>query len=502
MAFISRLTQVPPMALDRSVALPLYRQIASQLRRAIVDGRLRPGAQLPAIRSLAEELGVGRITVINAYDQLAAEGYITGQVGSGTRVVDSMPEETLSAVPVRPVGPAAANGRSRHRLPPLASRTRRMVDVAGRTPPVVPRFDFRVGNVGHDLLPDRAWERSLRTAWAELREGASRRLLGYYEPAGDPILREALAEYLGVARAVRCTADDLIVTRGTQAALAGAAFLFLEPGRTCVIEEPGYPYAHRAALLAGARLCPVPADDDGLRTADLPDAASMAIVAPSWQYPLGGTMSLARRRELLQWAEAVGAVVVEDDYDSELRYRGHPVTSLQGLDAGERVLYTGTLSKMIFPGLGLGFAVVPAQVRETYAQVLRTLGRGPSAVAQRAAAIFIRDGHLDRHLRRLRVAYAARQAALLEAIGERLPGMLEATGQAAGMHVVATIVAPGWTAPALRDAAAAAGIGVDSLEECYAGPAPHHRILLNYTGMEPDQLRAGIESLRGVLTAS
>jgi GntR family transcriptional regulator/MocR family aminotransferase len=497
------LAVVPPFVIDPTARMPLYQQIEEQVRSAILDGRLSPGARLPSVRELCARLEVARVTVATAYAQLVAEGYLTTKVGSGTRVATDLPEEALF-VRHRPRQRVEVRLGLTHELRPMAW-PRRLELVAPSAPPVPPldfRFDFRPDTVGIDLFPFALWERLLRDAWRLLRDRNPSAALDYGSlPVGNGELRRAIAEYVGMARAVRCDPDQIAITRGGQGAFAVVARLF-PPGSRCVVEDPGYVLARRALELDGVEVVAVPVDADGIVVDRLPTTAEGALVTPSWQYPRGGTMPIARRIELLRWAYSAGALIVEDDYDSELRYEGHPVPSLQGIDDGSHVLYVGTFSKVIFPGLRLGYAVVPRRALPTFASILEVTERDPPALEQQALAQFIAEGHFERHLRRLREAYAARQEAMLTALGHHCAGLIEVHRVPAGMHLVARLLDERVSATSAARAARAEGMFLGSMYPSRIAPAADRELLLGFAGSSPERISQGVEVLGAILRSA
>lgn len=488
-----------PLSVDRADSRPLYKQIEDGLRQRILDGVLRPGVRLPSIRSLASTLKVGRITVVTAYEQLAAEGYVEARTGVGSVVARQLPERWMRA---RMAG--RARGHRTRGSAPLPRRNRHVP-----TTPFFDRpgflsqaarahFDFSTGSTNLDLFPGQLWERMLRDAWRELdRQGST--ATNYRQSAGDARLRQALATYLGASRAVRCDADDVLITSGALGAMAAATRIWLDPGRRYAVEDPGGPNIWRTFEISGAQRLGVPVDGHGIVVARLPRDATLILVTPSWQYPSGGTLSLTRRLELLAAASARQAVIIEDDCDSELRYAGHPIASLQGLDEEGRVFYVGTFSKILYPGLRTGYVVPPPGASAAVRATLEAIDRGPGAVEQRALALFIEQGHFERHLRRLRLAFAERQAALIEALQQELPSFFAVEPAPAGTHLVATIRDERWSATALARTLLDVGVVVEPMSFSRIAPAPDDQVLLQYTRHSAMQLRAGVRRMAGAL---
>jgi GntR family transcriptional regulator/MocR family aminotransferase len=481
----------PTVRIDRTQPTPMYRQVELGLREAILSGRLRAGVRVPGMRAYARHLGVAAVTVITAYDQLVAEGFLVVRPGVGT-VVANLGGGHPARVPNR----AAADGLEPAR--PLPTR----LDRGPRRPFFEPRewpsveIDFRTGSTRFDLFPHRAWERCLRAAWRDLSDDVDGLATSYVHPAGDPALRAAVAEYLGSSRGVRCDPDDVVITAGAQAAMRiGAELWVLGRGRLAV-EDPGGPHLFRTLDAMGVGLAHVPVDRDGLIVDRLPDDAAGVMVTPSWQYPAGGTMPIARRLHLLDWAAARGAVVLEDDCDSELRYVGHPIASLQGLARAATVLYIGTFSKVLFPGLRTGYAVVPRPAREAFIARLEASYRGPGALEQRALARFIAEGHFHRHLARLRSAFAERQALAISAVERHLGGLVRVEPAPAGAHLVVTILDGCLTATALNHVAVPLGVAVEPLAFSRVLPAPDDAFVLHYARHGLAELEDGVQRLR------
>src|SRR5262245_36628955 len=358
----------------------LAARIYRQLRDAILDGRLRAGEQLPPTRELARSLEVSRNTVATAYERLTAEGFLIGKVGAGTFV---------STEPVtRPRSRSAPAGGVR---PRQSWRT--------AAPVMLPRFDdpvydFRVGMPDPRLFPLESWRRLVAR---ELKPSALRSAV-YADPAGRPDLRAAIARYVGVSRSVRTGADDVLVTNGAQQGLDLIGRVLIEPGAVVAVEEPGYPPARAVFESHGARVVGVPVDSDGLDVTALPRTAALVYVTPSHQFPMGIPMSLARRTALLEWAERAGAAVVEDDYDSEFRFSDRPLEPLQSLDTAGRVVYVGSFSKTLLPGLRLGFVVPPASLRSALQAAKQLSDWHAEQTNQAALARLMDEGLLARHI--------------------------------------------------------------------------------------------------------
>lgn len=448
---------------------PLHRQVGRRIRAAIADGRLRPGAQLLGTRVLARELGVARITVQTAYDQLIAEGYLEADGRRGTRVASELPERGFQAND-HPFG-----GDTDRYPAPNAWAAETPVTGPGQPGPAA--IELGPEWFGLEALDAHAWERLLVRAWRELAVEPASPATTYAGSLGDARLRAALADHLAVRRDVRCHPDAIAVTAGSAAAFAAVARVWLGAGRVCVVEDPSGEQIRRALGGAGARIVPVPVDEGGIVIERLPPSAAVVFVTPSWQYPAGGSLSLARRLALLRWAEDVGALVIEDDCESELRYDGEPLPSLQGLAPDGRVIYVSTFSKVLFPGLRTGYLVAPEAHRARLLASLEAGGRGPAAVEQRALAILLEGGGFHRHVRRLRAIYAARRDAFTRALAAEGVG-LEVRRGSAGGHLIVGILDPTWTANALAAAMADAGIRVEALSANRILAAPDDELVV------------------------
>ncbi|MBB6097201.1 GntR family transcriptional regulator/MocR family aminotransferase [Deinobacterium chartae] len=482
----SRVVTLDAAAPDPSRREPLGRQIYRALCDMILSGHLSPGTRLPSTRQLAREWGVSRNTVVNAFEQLTAEGYLEGRVGDGSYVSRELPEGLMGA-------------ELRVRQDQGERRLSRRGAALAATPVSLPKpvgslFSFRPGLPALDAFPFDVWARLEARRWRR----PPRELLGYGDPLGWRPLREALRTYLHAARGVRCEPEQIVITAGSQQGLDLVARVLLDPGDPVWVEDPGYLGARAALLAAGARPVPVPVDAQGLRVSDgaarCPDAR-LAMVTPSHQFPLGATLSVARRLELLEWARHAGAWILEDDYDSEYRYRGRAVAALQGLDSGGRVLYLGTFSKVLLPGLRLGYLVVPPDLVEAFERARALQDRHPPGVVQAVTADFLNEGHFERHLRRTRELYAERQAALLAACQRHLPDRLRISATDAGMHLVGYLEDD----LAATERAARAGVAVTPLS-AYSLETAGSGLLLGYTALTPEQIEAGVRRLAAALT--
>lgn len=348
------------LGITPGASVPRHRQLYDGIREAILAGRLAPGARLPSTRSLAQDVGCSRNTVIAAFEQLTAEGYLEGRVGAGTTVGRALPETVLRM----PAAPTPRPSRlDRRRL--LSRRGALLVRAHARQPAALTSRPFRLGLPVMDATSCETWAR-LVSRWTR---GMRRPLFEYGDPAGYRPLREAIATYLGEARGVRCSSDQVVVVSGAQQGIDLSARVLLDPGEAVCVEDPCYPGARAALAAAGLRLCPVPVDSEGFRVgvaAGRPPVAKLAYVTPSHQNPLGVTMSLVRRLALLKWAERTRIWILEDDHNSQYRYASRPLAALQGLDTAGRVIYLGSFSKVLFPALRIGYLVVPPGLADVF----------------------------------------------------------------------------------------------------------------------------------------
>ncbi len=485
-----------PIVLDRASPAPMYRQLYDWFRRSIVEGRLRPGQRVPSTRGLALELGISRIPVLGAFEQLLAEGYLEAFVGAGTCVARSIPDEGL-----RPAVAARARGQEPSERRGLRRVSRRGARVAHTSahPWTSILGPFRATLPALDEFPAEVWGKIV--ARYARRQPPS--MMAYGDAMGYLPFREAIAEYLGVARAVQCDASQVLVTTGSQLALQLAAHVLLDPGDRVWVEEPGYPGARLAFAAAGARLVPVHVDQDGLDVSPhihRGGAARAAYITPSHQYPMGMTMSAARRIVLLNWAARSGMWIIEDDYDSEYRFESRPVASLQGQDEDGRVLYIGTFSKVLFPSLRLGYMVVPRDLVSAFAAARDATDIFSSVLYQAAMTDFIREGHFARHLRRMRMLYMERREALAGAIRAQMGDALEVVGTEAGMHFVALLPA-GTDDVAIAMEAARRGVSVIPLSSCYLRPPSRGGLILGFGGAPGAQIGGAVRTLQQCMAA-
>ena len=465
----------------------LNEQLFEWLRQGILQGELKPGQKLPSSRQQALTSGVSRNVVVTAYEQLVAEGYAEARVGAGTFVAATLPDTSLRdiATPVQSEPPE----------PRLSSYARRALALRPGSPHATmssPLYDFRYGLSPVDERLQTLWRRTLSRC-ARTPE------LNYGDTQGYFPLREALAVYLAQGRGVSCSPEQVIVTNGSQQALDLVARVLLEPGDRILLENPCYQGARQVFAAAGAEVVPAPVDEEGLV---LPDtAAKLAYVTPSHQFPTGVVLSVTRRLELLAWAQEHDAFVLEDDYDSEYRYVGRPVPAVYGLGGSDRVLYVGTFSKVLFPALRLGFLVSPPALVPAVLAAKWLTDRHSATLEQAALALFMTEGHFERHLRRTRVQNAARRQALLNALDEHLGNRAEVTGTNAGIHALVWL---NGVSPEKQDdlvgRARAAGVGIYPVTPYFSQPPERLGLLLGYAALDEVRINEGIRRLAQVLT--
>jgi len=470
----------------------LWRWLLDELRAAILSGRLKRGTRMPSSRSLARQYQCSRGTVVTAFSHLRGEGYIDSRPGAGTFVAIVLPDDSLSAKLPRasvslPVSRAGLSNRGRSAvqnvllLPPSRS--------VGKA--------FRSYEPAIDLFPVDLWS---RIAGRVVRR-APRSLYGQGDAQGFAPLRRAIAEYVGSVRGVRCDANQIIVTAGAQQAFDLVARLLLDPGDAVWMEDPGYPGSRFAFEAAGARIVPVPIDADGIDVdwaRRQPHKAKLAYTTPAHQFPMGVTMSLTRRLQLLNWAVTEGAWIIEDEYDAEYRYTGRPVPALQSLDESGSVIYVGTFTKMLFNSLRLGFMVLPTRLVDSFAAGRSLLDRHMPTLEQAILTEFILEGYFTHHIRRMRQVYGERLAVLLEAAERRLSGYIDIVPAVSGMRTI------GWLQPGEKDLplaekARSKGLELAALSQFAARHRPPGGLVLGFAGCAPAELRRGVELLASLL---
>jgi len=457
----------------------LIGEIYRQIRQAILVGKLKAGERLPPTRVLAKSLAVSRSTVTAAYEQLLGEGLATSRIGAATYVSDA-------AAPRHKSGPATKRASLRTRA--VWDTVPVSVAFADRVP-----FDFRLGVPDIALFPHDAWRQAIVGG---MRSEAMHRAT-YESPAGLRSLREAIVDHIGVSRAVDASADDVMITNGTQQALDIVARAFLEPGDTIAVENPGYGPPRHLFKTLGARVVGVPVDMEGIVVERLPANARVVYVTPSHQFPLGVAMSLSRRRALLAWADAHNATIVEDDYDSEFRFGGRPLEPLQTLDVSGRIIYIGSFSKTMLPALRLGFLVMPPSIRDVIEKAKFVTDWHSSTLVQAALAQFMLSGGFSRHLRRVSKAYRERHEIIRKTVTEDFADVLELVPSSTGLHVAALAANTSVESiAAVAQLAASKGVAVQQLAMFATGAPVRAGIALGYGRIPTTRIRDGLRRLR------
>ena len=477
---MGQLNTLDTILIDAQSRTTLKRQLYERLRQLIADRTLAPGSEMPSTRQFAKDLGVGRNTIVAAYEQLITEGYLQNRRTARPVVVDlpsgPMPHDDIRAHPFRPA--ISARGQSMINQPFYYG-------AAGHA-------SFHPGMPDAQEFPFTTWSRLL----ARRAAGARDSLFGTYDVLGFPPLREAVANYLNAARGMRCSADQVVVIAGAQGAFDLLARLLIDPGDTVWMEEPGYFGAQAAFETAGAALAPLRVDQNGWAFDPLPDPAPRLIcVTPSCHHPLGATMRMEQRLRLLEIAESCNAWIVEDDYDSEYRFQGGPIPAMHGSDESRRVIYVGTFSKLLFPALRLGFMVLPAALTQGISQAISISGHIAPLLLQAALFDFIREGHMAKHLRRTRRLYAARRDAFHSLCQQHLSEWLELAPGQSGIQTAAFCLG-GLDDHAVATAAKKRGINVSPLSMQYRHGEPRQGLVLGYAATSITHMAAGINKLK------
>jgi GntR family transcriptional regulator / MocR family aminotransferase len=477
---------VPCIHFDRTSEVPFYVQIYDGYRNAIVSGQLAPGQRLPSTRIISEELEISRFPTLSAFDRLLDDGYIVGRVGSGTFVRDQIPEELTKPISLRKSAPTMQVAE------PLVAASH-----DGSCPTKV--GPFSVGIPALDRFPGKVFSRLVQRHVLTSPDAMT-----YGDPAGYHPLREAIAEYLRTARAGACDASQVLIVTGSQMGLAMSAMALTTPDTLVCVEEPGYIGVRQAMALSNAQVIGVGVDDGGIDVTAIKrisDTVKVVCVSPSRQYPLGPAMEVTRRLELLNWAASQNAWIIEDDYDSEYLYSRRPLGALQGMDTGDQVIYIGTFSKVLFPALRLGYVVVPPALMGRFLEVRRGLDICPSMLYQLVLTDFMNEGHLARHLLRMRGLYLARRNALLSAVHEFAADVLVAGNSDAGLHVV-TFLPAGVDDQEVVRRASAGGLYPQALSSCYASCTARQGLILGFGGSDesifPGAVRKLAEIIRGI----
>ncbi len=462
------------LGIDRDDVEPIQQQIARQIRELVLGGRLKPKAKLPSSRALAEQLGVARATVVEAFEQLAGEGYIETRMGSGTTVAAELPESLLAA------------GRKPSKPATLQKRHTREA-----------AKPFRSGLVDWESFPHDEWGRILGRFW----RNPPIALLEHNDAFGWMPLRSAISAHLFEWRGLECDPAQVIITAGGSDAFDLIRRALFETGDQMWLEEPGYATARRVFSIGGLEIVPVPVDEEGLRVADarkLAPQAKVAFVTPARQYPTGVTMPLSRRLELLEWAKHANAIVIEDDYDSEYRYVGRPLPAMMSLDRTARVIYSGTFSKVFSPIIRLGFIVVPQRLVDVFQNERRTYGSPPSLLVQPALAQFMEQGQFAVHIRRMRRLYATRRQALLDVLMPYDGKLFDVDAPPSGLTIMLRLN-DSCDDDEIVARMTVSGIEVQALSTYYAGRKKRRGLLLSFAGFGENELVAASKRLVSLL---
>jgi GntR family transcriptional regulator/MocR family aminotransferase len=470
--------------LSRQSATPLYVQLYEQFRAMILSNRLRPGDRLPPGRNLAKELGVARVIVSQAYEQLIMEGYVSGKTGAGTFVAAQLPDHLLNASGTKSLPVKAVGSKSTH-----ADGVENM-QIGSR----IGAIAFQIGMPALDQFPYKIWQQIGNQVLKDLKQAH----LGYEDTLGYWNLRKAIAAYLRIARAVTCEAEQVVVVTGSQQGLNLVVECLLNKGDQVWIEDPGYYGAKIAFRNAGTTLCPVPVESDGLDVAygmqHFPDA-KLAYVTPSHQFPMGYTLSQSKREQLLEWARQQESWILEDDYDSEFRYEGRPLPSLQGMDTHGRVIYSGTFSKVLFPGLRLAYIVLPSvKLINRFKRVKDNQDRQSPIMEQLILCGFMEGGYFLRHIRKMRLLYAERQQQLLQLLQTQLKDTLQVNMAPSGMHLLCWLP-EGIDIDRFKEAIKKRGLAVSFVRSFSLEHELRPAILLGFTAYTKYKMKVGVELL-------
>ncbi|MBL4784237.1 MAG: PLP-dependent aminotransferase family protein, partial [Cohaesibacteraceae bacterium] len=479
--------------LDKKSPVPLFQRLNTQIRQAVLSGRLPSGMRLPSSRDLAMEIGVSRTTVVTAFEQLLAEGYLESRTGSGTYVARNL-DRNIGELPSSP-------GFKKSQIDGQASKlSRRGALLAKSTSFIVPEHptSFLPNQPAFDKFPFSVWSRLV----ARHNQNTGYNLLNYGNASGYPPLRRAIADYLGQTRGIKCDEGQVIVVTGAQMALGICAWVLLDPGDTVIMEDPSLLVTRDLFRGFGGRIINTPVDKNGMDVnvgiAKAPDAR-MAVVTPSHQYPLGVTLSLARRLELLAWSNRAKSWIIEDDYDSEFRFSGAPLAPLQTIDQNGRVIYVGSFSKVLFPSLRIGYLVVPSNLVDACSAAVGLFIRNTPTHNQAALAEFIENGHFSTHIRKMRLIYAERQDAIVSAIRKNLDDIIEISPGQAGLNVI------GWFREICDDLQAVQrmksnGILGAAMSPRYAENQPRPGLLLGFGCTPIEKIELGVQKMANALS--
>lgn len=462
------------ISLDRKAKTSLQGQLLQALRELVHAGRLTSGARLPSSRNLAQELAVSRVTTTAVYEQLISEGYLEGQQRLGVFVASDLPDIPVKQKKHEGDGPDT----------PLPANQ--------------PLRPFSVGYPDLSAFPYRDWTRMYDRVWRVPDEG----ILGQPDPMGFGPLRSAIATHLGEWRGIKCAGEQVIITSGLVDALELVAKAMMKPGDNVLVEEPGHKVLVNALNNVGMTCRPVPVDAHGFDLSAIPNTDAYCPVAvavtPSRQYPLGMTLSLTRRLELLDWAKSHNGIILEDDYDGEFRYQGQPLPAMMSLDNDQRVIYIGSFSKVMFPALRLGYMVLPERIVPLVAEVLSFGGSRAAQISQPVLAQFMREGVLATHIRRMRRLYGERQKALVSSLRQYAAGLLTADLESGGMHLVAGLddaLASRLTDKDVSELAADCGLNVAPLSSFFLGQCSQQGLIMGYAAFSSQAIERGVREL-------
>lgn len=471
---------------------PLHQQLYEQMRGMILAGKLSPGQRLPSTRLLADSLGLARATVSDSYDRLSSEGYIHTVPCSGTFVSESLPEHLLSSAPVELVPGAvpSTDGTSR-----LSAYGRALLSADTSFQRNYKEINFGYGPPDLELFPLDQWRRLLLSYCRT----PDVKVFGYsIEYEGYSGLREAIASYLSRSRAVQCSAEQVVIVSGSQQALDLVARILIDRGDYVAMENPGYYPMRQCCLAQGANILPVPIDEQGMMVSELPPDPSprlkLLYVTPSHQYPTGTVLPLSRRLELLAWAAANQIMILEDDYDSEFRYGGRPLPSLQGIDKSECVIYTGTFSKILFPALRIGYVVLPERLAKILSKAKVLNDRQQPLLEQFALTDFINEGHLERHIRKMRMVYERRRNTTMEALKNAFGDRVALLGENSGMSLLVRFNT-GLSDEEVARRAASHNVGIINAQSCYYEGYEPGEFIFGYADLNEEKIREGIRRL-------
>lgn len=477
------------IALDNNSAIPLYHQLYTELRQAILTGRLQSNQKLPSTRWLAKSLGISRSTVTQSYEQLFSEGYLQTKIGAGTFVSTKLPDDLLTT---QPIESQAKNSSFKVELSIYGKNVESAeISVTNSDLPI----NFNYGVPALDRFPLKLW-RKLLSRHCE----SNLDLLNYsLEPRGHKPLREAIATYLSSSRAVKCSPEQIIITSGSQQAIDLATRLFINPGDAIALEEPCYQGARNIFQAQGAKLISIEVDESGLIVEQLTNIPKVKLiyVTPSHQFPTGALLSLPRRLELLKWAKKTGTIIIEDDYDSEYRYSSRPIPALQGLENNASVIYIGTFSKVLFPSLRIGYLVVPENLQSLFARAKWLCDRQSPLIEQQVLTDFINVGHLASHIRKMRNLYDRRRQSLVAALKQYFGEKVTILGENAGIHLMIKIKTHLNDSEAIEKAARV-GIGLTSSRKYYLKAKNQGEFLLGYSQLDELKIKEGIRRLSSI----